>query len=845
MKKHASFLHRKKPAMAMLWIAVAAAAWSAAPTEQRKTLEELQEAVAQEPSAPQRHADLGDHLLETNRFEEAAAAYRQASELGGDYTARRGIFYDGKLYLKEVYSGGFMRDRPIETAYLLALDPKEGKVLERHRLPGIAESFVIKNDAVHITYHVSGTKGSEAVIIFSRGAFDRPIWYGGNLLARLNSMRGGQILASNFGGDLKTREYVSGAKFDSRPEEFYDDAPKTLDELEAALREAIERDPTQPWHLFYLGQTLWSQEQGEEAEKIWEAMFTEDYPAIPYYEYAWMANYYERLGQRTWADRSFEEALRRRRRIPQPIEWCTLVERLINIPFVRAAAWASQKGVDPERQHLWIERAREISGVCEADEFAAAAWEKHFRERGETVKAEREAAFFEIARKHPSNTVQSLAHLDYTLSVLLGTKFGVLWCWLGLLGYAVQRRLLEQDLQTQTEKSPWHVLWEAWLGIQSILRKGLNQLPRWAIVSLLNLALVLLVWGVAYLIILKYLRITTLLLMLLVAAILLLFLGFLYHRSVSLHSLISALTSKERVAVLLSALSFLVSVIAFIALEHRIVTSWGTSIGVMDSLGHTAFVQSLEKHLESNNTGSVRYAAAVVNHMAGNVERSIELYEALPDNPHAQANLAALRAGDTVLSKPLTAEALFQAYGSTLRNLQLHDLWKPPKGVIIPFRIEAAVVFIVLLALAAAFLLIPSEAPQTEWRPKTRAQRFYWKGSLLLIPGAYDMERRSPILGWFLVTCFLFCLWSITLTLFAWQANPASTGMFTMFGIPNLLDAFPYPHAIAEGQDWQGVYRWDIFGAWSGAKIFWPVVVLAGVFSLGVHVSRLRRIWNL
>jgi tetratricopeptide (TPR) repeat protein len=820
MKNHASFLHRKKPAMAMLWIAVAAATWSTVTAEQNKTLEELQEAVAQEPSAPQRHADLGDRLLETNRFEEAVAAYRQASELGGDYTARRGIFYDGKLYLKEVYSGGFM-ECPVETAYLLALDPKEGKVLERHRLPGIAESFTIRNDAVHITYRDWEVEISEAVIVFSRGAFDRPVWYGGNLYTRMNSLRSGHILASNFGGDLQTREYVPGAKFDSRPEEVYDDVPKTLDELEAALREAIDRDPTQPWHLFYLGQTLWSQEQGEEAEKIWEAMFTEDYPAIPYYEYAWMANYYERLGQRTWADRAYEEALRRRRQIPQPIEWCMSVERIINLPIVRAAAWASQKGVDPERQRLWLERAREISGVCEAGEFAAAAWERYFREQGEAKKAEREAAYVKKAVNHPLNMQQQGVHMDYEIFVSGATLFGALLCWLVVLINALRR----QKLQGRGKAPGWLAGFLNALiagGLVVFLfpgylfefdETGESWMQAWlskAIIVCFPIAFALYLW----------------------------------FRKITLRALVASVSRKERFTVLAAVVPFAICMVCIAKDTNQLSAIAGLPMGVADSLGHDSFVLSLEKRLKNVDTDDVRYAAAVVNHMHGNAERARELYETLPDDPRTRKNLAVLQRGDFVPAEPLRAEELFRGYASRPWREWLRRPWNLPyeesSGEWAFFKIA----LLLSIALGVAFWWIPSETQQPPPIPAKRLRRWSWKTFLFLVPGGYDLERRAPFLGWFVFSgCVLalICLCAQT----AWIYPSPTPGIISSIAMPNIFDAFPFPHALAEGQGLSEFYYWEIFWTWSGAKIFWLVVTLAGIFSLGVHVSRLRRIWNL
>jgi hypothetical protein len=120
----------------------------------------------------------------------------------------------------------------------------------------------------------------------------------------------------------------------------------------------MAQDPTQPWHLFYLGQALWFQGKKQEAESFWSGML-EGFSHMPYYEFGWMAAYFERLGQREWADRAWRklEALFPAQSGPGPVG-ASLVEVLINLPSERIGAWEARATGDWERGRLWTERRR-------------------------------------------------------------------------------------------------------------------------------------------------------------------------------------------------------------------------------------------------------------------------------------------------------------------------------------------------------------------------------------------------------------------------------------------------------------------------------------------------------
>jgi tetratricopeptide (TPR) repeat protein/tRNA A-37 threonylcarbamoyl transferase component Bud32 len=612
----------------------------------------LQEAVALNPNDAQSYAQLGDLHMEADRYEEAVAAYRQASELGDSYTTNHAVFYDGKLYAKESYtSEAWTSNQLVTTACLLALDTATGNVLERHRLPGVAESLAAKGDAIQINFKSSWGWDPDYTMTFSDGKFDHPVFYGGDLLLRMNTMRSGWVLASNFGANFgKKREYVPDASFASQPETLYGSVPKTLEEFETSLREAIEKDPTQPWHLFFLGQALWSQEREEEAAKIWEEMFEGEYPAIPYYEYSWMANDLERLGQQEWADRAYEEALKRRKQLPQPIEWTTLVERLINFHVFRAAAWASRKGVDLERQHLWLERARELTGISiEGEDYVAAAWERYFRERGEIKKAEREAEWLRKAREHPLNFNAAAARADYALYAFMSMSLGFIVFLVVIVSRAVRDSALV-EISDESKDARFTRLRQFILAVPNAVRWG-------GAAVLAGFFIWLVLW--AYFEDADLLKILFVLIAVPVVVLWRLWKAIL---KVGFVRVIEAVSTNARWGIAAALLAMVASSVWLSAGLSSFGSIAAVPIGVMDSLGHATTVHTIENVLEVKDSDEVLYAAAVMNHMAGNVERAKELYQSLPKDERAKKNLTALQKDELVPPEPLTAEDLYRAY---------------------------------------------------------------------------------------------------------------------------------------------------------------------------------------
>jgi len=385
------------------------------------------QAAAADPLDASAQAQLGDCALRAGLFEEAVAAHRRAAEMRKPYTARRAIYQGGLLYVRETYHTLlYMQGKEQDTGYLLALDPESGRVLERHRCPGsiLAMRPAGGGEGFEITYGTT-VGDEEGRISFSQGRFDRPVFESPSLLLRRLGVNGGRAIAGNFWSWQKGFGPVYPTT---------DDAPRSLPELERALRAAQEHDPTQPWHAFFLGQAAWALGRREEAATVWDRMLAGPYPGTPYYEYAWMALLFEQTGQPAWADRAFEQGLARRRQLPQPIGFTLPVERMINAPFVRRDTMATSD----QRAFVWWQRGRALTGFAsEGEEAASALWSRYWRGRGDAAAAAAAEDFRDRAQ------VFSFTHalVDVDLASYAFTV-AVLAFWITLIAFASRARPL-------------------------------------------------------------------------------------------------------------------------------------------------------------------------------------------------------------------------------------------------------------------------------------------------------------------------------------------------------------------------------------------------------------------
>jgi tetratricopeptide (TPR) repeat protein len=393
------------------------------PDEARRALER---AIEVDPKDARSQSALADLDFETGRLADAVRRYEALGKAWPAAASRHLAPFEGKLYVREQARSPEAGLGPglqtHDTGYLLALAP-DGSVLERHRLPGTLLSLTPTAEGLEIASEE--TEGVRAdTVHLSGGRIREPVFLGSSLLLRRRGIDGGQRLAFNFldpqGGPFRPVSRAPGL-------------PARLPELEEQLRQAIERDPTQPWHPFLLGQAAWSAGRREEAAALWEGLLAPGaFPAIPYYEYAHMAALCERFGQNVWSGRISAEAVRRRREMAIPPGPVWIIERLINTGFMQRASLETR---DAELRHRWLTRQRELGLSPEADDLAAARWERHWAARGRLDAARAEAEVKRAAQAHPLNPAQHAARFDFALQVYAT----FLVSWLVLAAFAWRR----------------------------------------------------------------------------------------------------------------------------------------------------------------------------------------------------------------------------------------------------------------------------------------------------------------------------------------------------------------------------------------------------------------------
>ncbi len=818
-----------------------------------RALAVVREAVRLEPRSAPAQAMLGDLELEAGRLPEAAAAYRAALDAGGDFTTTAGIWYDGKLYAREMLQQTPQRQQGLASGYLLAIDPVTGKVMERYRLPQVPTHFRSAGNGFRIAYQYFPDV-PEGEIGFERGQFDRPIFYGGNLWLRRRSQWAGEQLAFNFTGKtLRKVGEQGGNKLPARGSGAYKDLPNTVADLEAATRRAAARDPTQPWHLFFLGQALWAQDKKAEAEQTWEAMFAGLFPGTPYFEYSAMASYFESLRQEQWADRAFEEALHRRRREPQPVvESGFLIDRLINAPFTNIAASRSQRGQDLERAYLWLERARTLTGaVNEADEFAAAAWERYFRENGQGERAESERAFAEKLRETGVLSEALWLRFDLGIFLLAAALLSFFLLLVLVLRNAAGNYALGGSASA-VQAPGWPlgllrvgrvVLFLIVSGVGGVL-VARGSFATWVGESW---GLVLVLVGLSLVVaILTRARLSRL------------------RRWPGLPELVAAIPARERRALLVAALVVVLADGLLVAQVVPLVSVMSLPVGMMDSIGHAEIVWATERDLAQRDTPRRRWPAAVANHLAGNVERARTLYQSLSGDPRAQSNLAALNRGELVPPVLLTPEDVRVSRSDKHWWVWLDIALRPVRGDISAFYgespvLEFALVLLTLslwlvlattVILALTFRGIPARREEEAAISPDAPRRWLGRMGLVLLPGALDVRRGAVWRGYLvlLLACLVFCVAAARVYLaMSPDAVASAPGFVTPLIVPNVARNFPLPTpaGLADAQAVNDYHFWTFFWAYPYAKFFWLFTGLSALFVLVYHATRLRRIWRL
>ena len=361
-----------------------------------------------DPPPAEMFALLGDLHLIAGRPGAAAEAYRVAERIDPGHRSLCGRLHGGRLYGAEsvpsAISDGYLRVHWL-TGYLLAWDAGSGRVLERHLLPGLPKAFTAEGEALRIGFPDGGS------VRLAGSRLEPAVRVPPTLFGRYLGLAGGAYIPSNFVhyDSRGTAPFAVGREIDHR-------LPLTPPELEEALRAAAARDPTQPWHRFFLGQALWAQGRREEAAALWRTTWRGSGWEVPYYELLWMATFHEDYGQPEWADRLYGRALAERRRLAPAVATSRPIER-----DALAADWLSGgPGHDPERRYQWWRRLREIAGAAPGDAFRAALWADYWARRGDRARAREELAFVERAREdvYFDLTARS-AWIDYGLYLVV------------------------------------------------------------------------------------------------------------------------------------------------------------------------------------------------------------------------------------------------------------------------------------------------------------------------------------------------------------------------------------------------------------------------------------------
>lgn len=778
------------------------------------------------PNDAAAHVRLADFYILLDRPVDAALQYRLAAQSGQPYTTRYGIYYDGRLYGRESYRieetyGGERRD----SGYLLALDPATGTVLNRYRMPGSIVSLAPVDSGFKVTCEHRMLPTLSAVT-FNRDHFDQPLIFpGGNLMLRMQAMKSAWVLPQNFISELTgiINNQPAHPAFRLKPSPS-PESPASLPALEIALRAAMQRDPTQPWHRFFLGETLAAERRSAEAGDVWTRMLASDFP-VPYTTWPWMAKYFERMGQRDWADRAWEKAIRERRRNPQPPEFTTLIERLINVPVMRLHP---SQLADPERSYAWLVRARTLSGITEGDHLAAAAWVGYFR-RHHDPRAEGERRFLELARNHPMNYTAQTANVDYAIAGWMATWFGLLTT-LVLAGAAAVNHV-----RSTRRIEP--------LSIRHRIRLAMERTPRlWRAVLLALLISAFLFFGLVLFVLGPPWVVhehpgSAIATILILACVIVLAL----RRDLIAPS-IAALTRLDRLTILAVFLACLAATLSLIHVGNQRAARAEFPIGLADSVGHPTIVADFERRLAKHDSVEARYCAAAANDYGGNRQRATQLYKTLPNDPRAARALAALQKGRSAPEMPSGAE-IFRSWTRTDWRGSVGGGWNAVSWFSDDFGpdLDRALASVMWgsIAVPALVLITFLFIPHTTDRVPVVASRSRWrrvvsKTMLMLFPGGYDIHYRSPLRGALMLTLTGFVGWS---ALACWKAFsvPGAVGILSAMATPGFA-GFPLPPA------WS---RSDLMFAAPHAAAFWSIAIAAILALIILHATRLREIWSL
>jgi tetratricopeptide (TPR) repeat protein len=835
-----------------------------------EALEIVRRAVEIDPSHAAARAQLADFLWVAGDREAAEEHYRAAAESGGPVDTVQASLHQGRLFVRELWEtdSGDIRD----TSYLLVVDPESDRVLERHYLPG--EIILLRSSNEELTIRWSDRlMASDHTLVWRDGGFTSPIYGGGDLLRRMNGVKSGMEIGLNFttgsSGRLEDQEAHPRYRLPDDATQINAARPASVEELESFLIPAIERDRTQPWYPVHLGFVQKITGREEESRATWSAIFDRDWPGIPYWEFSWMARFYERLGEPEWADRAFGKALEIRRRSPQEVVWSILIERLIVAPYVRLHEAALD---DPERAYEWLSRARDLTGSTDGSLMETMVWAAYFEQQGDLARAEREARYRDSAFD-PMSLGPRIDFIVYALFTLLVATplFGGLLLWNGwrrarkrprehrptgfasaivltvILSTAAATTMVLAMSSSETNRLEaslallgllvFWVVFAAWLFIEEKRYRSitLSSLGRSVIVAFS--AGVLAVAAVSGSLLMGAIG-------LLVPVV-----AFVSRRSrTGWRDVTARINRRERIA-LISMTSGAVLALALLVLQlaglGRIAAM---PIGVGDSFGHPQWTTHLDRLLSKGESRELLYAAAVSHHLAGDFETAISLYERIAGDQRAASGIAAARERRIAVDMPSGPELIAAVRTGSLPEIS--SVFREGK-----FFSEPLLVLVVIALFLLSFPMVlsfVSTGNQPEGDSAERSLSRWTRRAGLILPSFWWIRTERTVRGSVTLLLTIFVLTVAAYVAFVMlRSGPGgpsflAPGIITAMYAPNLFTIFPVPlPGELTRADLPDLYFTAMSLGFSGARIFWTLVVLSAITLIGLHAMTITEIIRL
>jgi tetratricopeptide (TPR) repeat protein len=808
----------------------------------------LERVVTLDPEDAQALGLMGDLHLRSSRLDQAMAAYRAAAATANDFSTVEGLSFEGQILRREVVGrvswseeGEVVDSGETITSFLLMLDPETGRVSNRYLVPGPVMALNTEGGSPRIT--VEHRRSGRTSVLSLQEIASRPEVFL-NLPRRVQLRTGGTALAENFLGELADPEAVGPARLSPRKGQLASDRPRTLAELDVSLRRASEEDPTQPLHLFFLGEVLWFQGRKEEAEHTWLRLAQGSYIAWPFSIYTYIADLFESFDQPEWADRfwAIAEEKARMRTIQPPFS--SLIDRLIDVPT--KGLYRSNRGRgDALRRFHRFQRAVEMTGPCmDGDELVATVWARFLTRSGERKAATEAKAIAERAASSRFNIPRHATATEYFAYLATGATTGLLFL-LAVVAWRVARDLSPRPFRSlwrqikdlaQEPTSPHDRLNRAALlvgGTSLVLLMLVNSLdlvvggslpttPRIVLYDLMLLALIL--------------RLFT-----------------------TQNNPIKALAAwawRLRVSLCVGVLACAVSLGGFWSQARRLYMDLIIPVGLPEALGSFETLEALDLRPSDEQSAALQFVRAVAYHLAREETRAGRLYRSLAGRePRAKANLEALERGGPPVQLPTEKDysrafsrsswevarwGFFQLWDE-LQAGGLLELWIAGRAA--PGAVGVGLILLLLGALGGRQVGGLRQRPELSGGVRRRLE-------VVLIPGVAWLGRGKPVLAWATVT-----LWSFVLVS-CWFG--ISYGARTGFPGP-LADAlplragsfargFPWPYAWEAGQSPDELYRSAVFWSLPYAHRFWVIVALSGLTFLALHLLSLQaplsRLWS-